>query len=357
MSWRRRDQPSPPPLDPVEPSSVAGETAQLRQALDSLTAGVVVVNARGEMILRNSAARRSDGHATVLLDAAVERQLKEALAGATTSETVDLYGPPRRVHRVDAVPLENGGALATIDDISERVRLDAVRTDFVANISHELKTPIGAIAVLAETLSESDDPGVMRRLSGRMVDEAHRLARTVDDLLELSRIELGGEPLSEVVGAAAVIEDAVGWVRPLAERRDIRLHVGAADAPMTAHDIGDLKVVGDRRQLVSALSNMVNNAVKYSDDGNEVRIRALESADSVVFEVSDDGIGIPSRDLARIFERFYRVDRARSRDTGGTGLGLAIVRHVATNHHGDVTVESREGEGSTFSLRIPSSER
>jgi two-component system sensor histidine kinase SenX3 len=237
--------------------------------------------------------------------------------------------------------------MATIDDLSERARLDQVRTDFVSNISHELKTPVGALALLAETLADSDDSEVNRRLANRMVDEAHRAAGTIDDLLELSRIELGGRGEQVEVHVASVLQEAVARHRLTAEGAGVALRCA---------DTNGLVVRGDRLQLVSAVSNLVDNAVKYSNPGGSVQLAAEEHDDVVEITVVDQGVGIPARDIDRVFERFYRVDRARSRETGGTGLGLAIVRHVATNHGGDVTVRSREGEGSTFILRIPKQE-
>jgi two-component system sensor histidine kinase SenX3 len=232
-----------------------------------------------------------------------------------------------------------------IEDITERYLVDAVRTDFVANISHELKTPVGALAVLAEALSQEDDLDIIHRLSEKMVDEAIRVGRTIDDLLELSRIEFGGEAVKDEVDAEAIISESISRVSPLASTHAIKVAMIELATP--------LKVVGDRRQLVSAIGNLVENAVKYSEAGSAVEVTARADGDWVEFTVKDFGLGIPSRDLDRVFERFYRVDRARSRDTGGTGLGLAIVRHVANNHGGDVSVTSIEGEGSTFALKIP----
>ena len=180
-----------------------------------------------------------------------------------------------------------------------------------------------------------------------MVDEAHRVARTIDDLLELSRIELGGAAAKDVVAVAQVIDDAVERAQAAAEHHAVEVIVD--NGP------GDLHVVGSHRQLVSAVANLLENAVKYTDAGSEVVVESRRDDGWIEIVVTDTGIGIPARDLDRIFERFYRVDRARSRDTGGTGLGLAIVRHVATNHGGEVTVQSREGEGSTSSrIRVPS---
>jgi two-component system sensor histidine kinase SenX3 len=333
----------------AEASSAATERALhdvLLEVLDRVPAGVVIADRRGVVHRNRSAAALAGTHAGLLVDGAVERHLGEARRGRATEEVLDLYGPPKLVLVVRAVPLPDGWAVAFVDDVSERRRIDAVRTDFVANISHELKTPVGALAVLAETLVDEQDPAVVQRLADRMLEEAHRAARTIDDLLELSRIELGGEQVRDGVDVQDVVRCAVERGEALAERRHIRI-AAAPGGPES------LSVTGDRRQLVSAVGNLVENAVKYSDDGGTVRVRASRSGDHVEFEVVDQGVGIPSRDLDRIFERFYRVDKARSRGTGGTGLGLSIVRHVATNHGGEVLVTSREGEGSTFVLRIP----
>jgi two-component system sensor histidine kinase SenX3 len=234
-------------------------------------------------------------------------------------------------------------ALVTIEDITERVRLDAARTDLVANLTHELKTPVGGLSLLAEALAEEDEPEVVRQLAPRLVSEAHRLSRLVDELLELSRIELGGLGQPEVVAVEAVLHDAGERVRPLAGGHRLEIFPPAQPA----------ELAGNRRQIVSALGNLVENAIAYSDPGSVVEVEAVVDGAWVDLVVRDRGIGIPERDLDRIFERFYRVDRARSRATGGTGLGLSIVRHVAANHGGTVTVQSHEGEGSTFTLRLP----
>ena len=316
---------------------------QLRSGLEAVPAGLVLAAADGTVLLRNSAAAVG-GHGDVLLSEAVEQLLAGARKGETSELKLTLFGPPQQVLHVRSVPLAGGGALAVIDDLTDRVRVDAVRTDFVSNISHELKTPVGALAVLAEALADSDDLDVNRHLAGKMMEEAHRAAGTIDDLLELSRIELDGRGVREAVHVAGVLGEAVGRHRLRAETLGVQLCIGGV-APGTLE--------ADGLQLVSAVSNLIDNAVKYSDVGGKVHITSAEIDGSVEIEVADNGIGIPARDVDRIFERFYRVDRARSRDTGGTGLGLAIVRHVATNHGGDVRVVSREGEGSTFTLRIP----
>lgn len=322
------------------------DARRLRAVLDAVPVGLVLSDLDGKPVLRTPPARQG-GHVDHLVEDAVEQLLVAAAAGTRGERRLDLVGPPARVLLLKGIPLADGGALAVIEDLSERARLDAVRTDFVANISHELKTPIGALAVLAETVADHDDVDVMRGLAERMVEEAHRASSTIDDLLELSRIELGGRAVREVVDVGMVISEAIHRTALAAERRDIHITVADPHPP---------KAMGDSRQLVSAVANLLDNAVKYSDTGSEVTVSVVGTDGWVDITVADRGIGIPTRDLDRIFERFYRVDRARSRETGGTGLGLAIVRHVANNHGGVVRVQSREGEGSVFTLRIPASE-
>jgi two-component system sensor histidine kinase SenX3 len=223
--------------------------------------------------------------------------------------------------------------------------VEAIRRDFVANISHELKTPVGALSLLAETLMTEEDPVVTRRLAERMLSEAIRLANTIEDLLVLSRIESEEAPDRDVVAVHKIVSEAVNRIRPGAESMGIAIEVPPPDLR--------LGIQGDRRQIVSALYNLLDNAVKYSDPGSEIAVRVDTDGREVQIAVEDHGIGIPANAIERVFERFYRVDLARSRQTGGTGLGLSIVRHVMANHGGEVTVESRLGEGSTFVLHLP----
>lgn len=333
----------------VSADPLADEVERLRAAIDSLPIGCVVADADGHT--RSNPAVGQFGasrHASLLIDDAVERQLRAALDGESGVAPIDLFGPPRRRIQVRSVPLDGGraGAMATIEDVADRARIDSVRADFVANVSHELKTPVGAMVVLADALADIDDHDAMKRLASRVADEATRLSRIVDDLLELSRIELGDDMPQDPIDLVGAIGEAVDRARPLAASRDIRVSVDHG-AP------AGVRLVGDQRQIVSAIGNLVENAVKYSGEASAIEVRTAEAGGVVVIAVTDHGIGIPARDLDRIFERFYRVDRARSRATGGTGLGLSIVRHVAANHGGTVEVESVEGEGSTFTLRLP----
>jgi two-component system, OmpR family, sensor histidine kinase SenX3 len=326
------------------------ETTRLVRGLDAVPHGVVVWDELGREVVRNAAAAAFVGarHGDALVESSVRDQLRAALAGEPDSRELELFGPPRRALVLSAVAVTDGdrvlGAVAVIEDVSERRRLEAVRRDFVANISHELKTPVGALGLLAEALGSEDDPEVSRRLADRMTNEAFRVARTIDDLLDLSRIEAEPSVEEELAAVHLVVAEAVERVAPVGRSRHIRLEV----------DVPKRHVVrGDRRQLVSAVANLLENACKYSDTGSSVSVKSRADGSWVEIDVGDSGIGIPERDLERVFERFYRVDRARSRETGGTGLGLAIVRHVAGNHGGEVRVRSREGEGSVFTLRLP----
>ena len=328
----------------VERESLAGAVAAFED-------GVVVIDARGNEVMRNAAGERFRGarHADALVEDAMRTMLTPALRGERAERELQLFGPPREVLLVRTAPLWRRnrviGAVAFVRDVSELRRVESVRRDFVANVSHELKTPIGALSLLAETMAAGDDSPVDHQLADRIQREADRLGQIVDDLLDLSLIEAQERPTREPVPVHLVLHEAAERVRGAADAVGIPLSVG----PVAT----DLVVAGDRPQLVSAVTNLLDNAVKYSESGRPVEVDATVERGTVCISVRDHGIGIPSRDLERIFERFYRVDRARSRATGGTGLGLSIVRHVAQAHGGDVTVESVEGEGSTFRLRVP----
>ena len=338
--------------DAAQASADSSATAnRLTRSVELSAQGVVICDDTGEVVFRNAAAETLTAarHGEVLVAAAIEELLTAALGGESSTRPLDLFGPPRQSLLLTAHPLDDQrrtiGAVVVIDDLTERRHLEAVRRDFVANISHELKTPVGALGLLAETIVDERDPDVLRRLAERMTYETARVGRTVDDLLELSRIEAVESQPEEVVAANLVVAEAVERIRPAAEFRGIPIEVAETNRPAT--------VLGDRRQLVSALHNLLDNATKYSEPGQPVQVIARIRGGTVEIAVRDHGIGIPKRDLERVFERFYRVDRARSRETGGTGLGLAIVNHVAANHGGRCTVTSTEGEGSEFVLSFP----
>ena len=338
--------------DLLDQLAKAGEDgALIREALDGLAEAVVVAGPSGEILLRNRAATAlsEDRPSGALVSDAVGSALEAARGGDPTDRELGFYGPPRLDLFLRARPLRGGdkrpGAVVVIEDVSGAHRVDTVRRDFVANVSHELRTPIGAIALLGETILAAGDAAVTERLAGRVVQEAERLGRIVDDLLDLSAVEAEETAVRERLQVGGILSEAAERVRAVAE---------AAGTPLeVANPVPGLAVAGDRRQLVGALVNLLENAVKYSERGTRVAMSACEDDGRVLLTVSDEGIGIPGRHLERIFERFYRVDRARSRDSGGTGLGLSIVRHVARAHGGEVTVESREGEGSTFRIVLP----
>jgi two-component system, OmpR family, sensor histidine kinase SenX3 len=456
----------------------SSDAIRLRRSLDTLTQGVVLCDENGTVIYRNGRANALmvSRHGDALAAQAVTDVLEDAWHEGSSERTLDLYGPPRRTLQVRARQIDDGrrplGVIALIEDVSERRRLEEIRRDFVANVSHELKTPMGALGLLAETLVSEPDPDVAQRLAGRIHNEAFRVSRIIDDLLDLSRIESEEAPPREPVLVNLVMADAIERVRATADQRGLEIVLHEPSPPVA--------VMGDRRQLVSAMHALLENAITYSYDNSKVVVTGvvqhfnpsagrhaaagdlgreglgaadgestandapdgtdetrtdpvtgefpavgdagagdaakvepvfvpeildqysplgqsapgasaatgttaptmpgppvvtaegdaagtgpadssaaaspnwrIEERDNVRLSVQDHGVGIPARDLDRIFERFYRVDHGRSRDTGGTGLGLSIVRHVANNHQGWVDVESREGEGSTFTLVLP----
>ena len=247
--------------------------------------------------------------------------------------------------RVSLVGTE-GLALVLIFDDSEYRRLDAVRRDFVANISHELKTPIGALSLLSEAvMGASDDPEAVTKFASRMQMEAKRLSDLVQEIINLSRLQ-DSDPLSvpSELHVQDLIREAIDQTQVTADSRQI---------VVSNSDNIDGLILGDREQLIMAIQNLIENAINYSPEGTKVTVTSKVDDGIVDISVTDQGIGIPDADLDRIFERFYRVDPARSRLTGGTGLGLSIVKHVALKHGGEVKVWSSENVGSTFSLRLP----
>ena len=297
--------------------------------------------AEGLGLVRRDALAVADVHE--LIRACAER-------GAPQEREIRVRRPPLGRGMLDlkatVAPLSTGTYVVLVEDLAEERRVDAVRRDFVANVSHELKTPVGALALLAEAiLSSAEDTESVQRFAERMIVESSRLSSLINDIIELSRLQ-GDDPLARaaVFEIDPVIVQAVDEVRPFADARGIEIVVmGAPGAEM----------VGDRQQVLTALRNLVSNAVTYSPDETRVAVAARTDTGMVEIDVKDQGIGIASHDLDRIFERFYRADPARSRATGGTGLGLSIVKHVCENHGGDVGVWSEFGVGSTFTLRLP----
>jgi two-component system sensor histidine kinase SenX3 len=256
-------------------------------------------------------------------------------------------GEGKREIKLSITPLNDEGmVLVLISDESEARRIDAVRRDFVANVSHELKTPIGALGLLSEAiLGAKDQPEEVVRFASRMQNEAKRLTDLVQEIIDLSRLQ-SSDPLTKAfpVEISEIVREAVGQAQISSESRGIYVEVGA---------LKDATVIGDRDQLIAAVHNLIENAVNYSPEDTKVSLVTNLRDDLIEIAVTDQGIGIADEDLQRIFERFYRVDPARSRETGGTGLGLSIVKHVALNHGGDIKVWSKLGVGSTFTLILP----
>jgi len=328
----------------------SGLASPFEAAVAALPVGMVIAAEDGTVVYDDVDAKLSTlgYHPHVLIAREVQALVADAQAGIFRALTLEVFGPPKSYFSLTSAALPRSGAgafLVTVEDVSDRRRLEEVRRDFVANVSHELKTPVGAILLLADTLVGEKDPATQARLAKRILDEGDRLAQLVTDLLDLSRIEQAAElPTSRVLLKDILSESLERYQLP-AERKGIGLRLDL-DQP-------ELSVRGDRWQLLSAISNLVDNAIKYSEPASEVRLWLGEIDDCAVIRVTDQGIGIPARDLARIFERFYRVEADRSRATGGTGLGLSIVKHVVEQHRGRVEVSSLEGTGTTFTIMLP----
>jgi signal transduction histidine kinase len=335
-------------------SAAEREREQRDLVLSSMREGVVLFGAAGETVYANAAAERHLGaiprSASAVLPLALRDACHRALDLRETVAAEAHMGAPARWLRGAAIPVGGDGALLlVVRDVTEAKRVDAMRRDFVANASHELKTPAASIQAAAETISAAalDDPAVVPRFAAQLEREAARLSRIVSDLLDLSRLEAGSD-LDDVVALDEIVRDELERFEHHAAEAGVRLTMRADAAP---------KVRGSARDLALLVRNLVDNAIRHTRPGGQVAVELDETDEDAALAVSDTGVGIPTRDLPRIFERFYRVDQARSRDTGGTGLGLSIVRHVVENHAGRVSVESELGRGTRFEVRIPAADR
>lgn len=318
----------------------------LMNAMNMLPIGVVIVDKVSGRRLRNKTATAMTGvrYVDVLVEQAVDEMINEASINQTTERVLEAVAGTTRFFKISGRATNDQRSIVTIEDITEKSRIDTVQTDFVANLSHELKTPIGAVAALADSLSGETQTEVVWRLAERIVTESHRMSRIVDDLLDLSRVEFGGTDEWTEIDLGPVLVEVVSTNQHSAQRRGLGLSLTGS---------AELMVRGDRGQLVSVFSNLVDNAIKYSEAGGVVLVESAINDDEIKVAVTDHGIGIAERDQRRIFERFYRVDKARSRATGGTGLGLSIVRHIVLEHGGSIDVKSEEGLGSTFTVCLP----
>jgi signal transduction histidine kinase len=333
--------------------SEAGEQWSTDEVLERLSEGVLILDGGLQPKFANSAARSLLGLRGTTLPARLPSEEVRSLAArasadrARIDDVVRIWFPAHSTLRVRVEPLEGGeDLLAILQDVTEEVNTQRIRREFVAHASHELKSPVAGLQALAEAVRRAvdDDPAAAGRLAERLSFEAHRLGRLVADLLDLSKLEdptaRSGETVDLSSAARAVAAEVDG------EAREKKLVLHAEIDPSVV-------VKGDEAQLRVLIRNLLDNAIRYTDGGGHVTIEVTREGPDAVVCVADDGIGIPLEAQSRVFERFYRVDRARARDRGGTGLGLAIVKHVAESHGGKVELHSELGRGSTFTARLP----
>ncbi|MDT0200846.1 ATP-binding protein [Nocardioides sp. AE5] len=340
----RQQRAVPPTPEPLVPAGAAAVLSVLRSS------GVLLDDS--DLVLKASAPAYAlglvrgdrltvDGLIEMVAEVRRDGQIREA-----EFEIPDRSGSPSRHINARVAPLGARMILLLVEDRTRERLIEAVRRDFVANVSHELKTPIGAIRILAEAVQDaSDDPEAVEHFAGRMITESERLTLLVQQIIELSRLQ-ADDPLNEPhpIDVDDVVALALAHVRTDAESRNVEV--------VCTGETG-LEALGDADQISMAVSNLVANAVTYSPDAARVLVTTRAADGWIEVAVTDQGIGIPSQEIDRIFERFYRVDPARHRSTGGTGLGLSIVKHVAATHGGDIRVWSVEGQGSTFTLVLP----
>ena len=344
MWFRRRSQPSN--LQPEELiQSFGGEAIEVLAA-----AGVMVdefdrvIRASQGAIQMGLVAGKRLVHAPLVELVRRARQADQVIEAE--SELTPQQGVEPKYVAARAATFADRFVILLVDDRTENRRLESIRRDFVANVSHELKTPIGAIALLAEAIQNAtDEPETVAKFAESLQRESHRLGNLVQEIIELSRVQGGIVPEARAqLDMRSVVMDAIDRNRLLSEQHEVRL---VANAP------NGIKLLGDQEMLTVAVRNLIENAIVYSESGTQVGVGLREIDDAVEVSVTDSGIGIPEAEQERIFERFYRIDQSRSRETGGTGLGLSIVKHAVANHGGEVRLFSRSGVGSTFTIRIP----
>jgi len=342
-------------------TEISEDRARLQAVLSSMAEGVLVVDQECKILLMNAAIERmflleaSDVLGRPLIEVLRHRQLHQLVqrvleSGTDQSEEVVMSIPEERVFSVQASVSEKGGVAAVLvfHDVSNLKRLERIRKDFVANVSHELRTPLTSIKGYIEALIDGakDDPQKCAEFLGIIQKHSDQLNALLADLLQLSTIESGQYQWQRgIVLIPEMIDKAVHLLQPQARKKGQEISTGLAEG------VGTL--TGDADKLIQVLINLIDNAIKYTPNGGRIRVEARQREDAVEIAVSDSGIGIPAKEIPRIFERFYRVDRARSREMSGTGLGLSIVKHIIEAHGGKVSVESQVGKGSRFVVTLP----
>lgn len=343
---------------------ITAEKNRIQAILSSMADGVIALDSWGQVILVNPAveeifgitlsASKGKNILRIIRNYELEKLLNQALeTGKSMQKQIQILTPEPRIFRVHLTPMRNngsdrGGVVALLRDITERKRLEEMRSEFVANVSHELRTPLTSIRGFAETLLDGalEDPKVARQFTEIINNESERLSRLIEELLNLSKIEDRRYiPKRQPVDVLELVDNVVTILKPRAEEKNLNIKVNLPDRLPLAH--------GDPDMLTQVLIDLIDNAVSYTLPGGEININASVLQGEIKVDIQDSGIGIPPESLSRVFERFYRVDKARSREQGGTGLGLSIVKHIIDAHNGSVQVESKVGKGSTFSFIIP----
>lgn len=356
LQLHRRAEPGSPSTQLVasRPRTPADLSEKAAEILMRMNEGVLVADENLKLTFANRSARRllgiRSGGIPKRIPAVEVAEIAQKVLdqGAPIEEVAEIYFPSRTALRINAVPLsDRTEVLVVLQDVSEQLRTQQARREFVAHASHELKSPVAGLQVLAEAMADAlqhDDDANARRFSSRVLTELSRLSKLVEDLLDLSKLEGPIAPPTDPC-------DLVGIAGK--EAASLRSAAAAAGLSLEADLVDGLWITGDAGQLSLLVRNLLQNAIQYTPTGGSIRIAVRAEDGSACISVSDDGIGIPLEAQSRIFERFYRVDRARSRDRGGTGLGLAIVKHVVESHQGQITVASELGSGSTFTARFP----
>ena len=353
LRFRRSRPAGEAAVAPESPAELAKERRRSEAILERMNEGVVVLDERLRPVFSNASARALLGFPEVSLPPRLPAEDLAMLAwrslreGRSMEQVVELWFPARTSLRAHVAPLEDeSGVVLVVQDVTQELRTQRMRREFVAHASHELKSPVAGLQVLAEAVREAvkDDPAAVDGFAARIVDETDRLTRLIADLLDLSRLEEAEAAPETPVDLSHVVGAEIESAAYAAERGGTTI----------THDVQPgVWVQGEGSQLGNMVRNLLENAVRYTPDGGRIEVALRHEEGHAVLTITDDGIGIPLEAQSRVFERFYRVDRARTRDTGGTGLGLSIVKHITELHGGTVAVESELGQGSTFTVRLP----